>query len=170
MRVNVPTLEHDILQMLRLLFESGTRQGVKIRSSEHSEGGEVIEVASSRPNTASIRMLVEDGVPGIGPIVGEHTRFYLRLAGEPQRGREEVPFFLSVLQAVVDGRLQEELWYRHGEVARSRSTVHTVSHGRVIVDDRTGGPLWSFPFGKPSVVIKYMPWGVNLDERVPDPG
>ncbi len=157
-----------MLQLLQRLFAGAIGRGVGIRHHVHPGDGKTIEIQSPVPNTAGIRVLVEDGVPSIGLTVGMCTWFAFSLSGDWTHDRETLSLFLTVVEAVVKGRLEERLWYRHGEIAKSRSELWTTSSGRVVVSDMTGGLLWTFPFGRRPTVIRYVSWEVELDNILLD--
>jgi hypothetical protein len=136
------------------------------------EGGKIIEIAATKPGCARIRLFVENGDPSIYLTVGENTSFEITLRGIWKEDLEALEDTIAIIQAVVDGRFEETIRTRRGQLVKSYGKLWIRSpRGERLIDMPGSGPGWN-PFRRGDIDeqhTEYLPWDVDLSTADLDP-
>lgn len=109
-----------------------------------------IRLSCSVPGTASLTVIPDDCQVDV--FIGEGTRIELfpKRMGKDRNLAKELR---DLVEAVVYGRFEEELFKAWGRVLRSRGAIHTPGGGRKVVS--SGGPLLGFFWPARKELVSY---------------
>lgn len=165
MKVNVMSIETDILHLLRGLFrEVVDADPAALTVQACHDGGMLIEIHPIKPGCASINVTVENGSPYIFMDVGQDTVFEILLRNIWAQDRMAIEDMIAMIAAVVAGKFEETIWMRRGSIVKS--------YGKLLVERPNGEevidmPHWHRgynPFRKGDrQYTKYLPWGITLN-------
>lgn len=125
--LNPHSIEDDLETLFRSLFEQEIKANkVSVRVERVKDGetsGTNITLTPRKRGCASIGAFCENDGEIIYLTVGQNTPLEVPLSGQRYTQFANSKELIALLQTVADGRLQETIWTRNGEILKSTGVI-----------------------------------------------
>lgn len=127
MKLNINTIESDLENLMRRLFESELRDReitLAVESVDDKQrSSRSIAIIPTRLGCAPIIVFCENGGAIIYLTIGRDTSLEVPLDGKRYTNLAGIEELIALIQAVAAGRFEEDIWMKGSKIVRSSAKI-----------------------------------------------